>query len=277
MADLIKLKNNHKTAEQYVFVNDRRYSLPPDVVDEFPRKVANAFLTERGSFVSMYDTPAGYVKEGEATVWLANNTGNPFESEFIERMFYKGGKEEIEKVPNPLRVPRALHWSLHTGQSFTQGDTAIGFQEISINFPPTRFDLAPYERKPFARIFADRALTRDAFHETGMQRSIIAARAPTSFEPNMTWSLDEIRLFVLLVDSENIPKVTGKVPSESAIRKEGGNVEEKIDACKNLLLRTLFYRLVDDAWPLPSRDYFNAEARNAKLPGFDKAEKAAEA
>lgn len=262
--DSVKLQNIHPSVTQHVTEGDRRWSLPPLMVQTFPKKIAKVFLSERGKYVRKYDSVDAYSVQGEPMVWLANNTGNPFEPKEIERPSYSKGKEIFEKIDNPLRTPRHLRWKLHTGQSFTQGETAIGFQDISINSCPTQFELVPFERKPFAESFADRALQRDAFHEQGMQRSIVTCREPQPFEPNESWTLDEVRLYAILVDAEGIGAVTnGGVPTEASFKGD----QEGIDAAKQTLLQVLFFRIIDDAWVLPTQLEFQQEAAKAKVSG----------
>ena len=275
--ETFKLQNTHRSVEQSVWVDDRKWVLPAQSVDYFPKRIAAAFLTQRGKYVKKYDAPEGYTVDGRKSVWLANNTGNPFEPAKIERQFYKAGKEEIEQIPNPLRTPVLLRWKLHTGQTFTTSEEAAaisGYSDLSINYPPTGFELAPYERKPFAAEYADRAITRDAFHEQGRQRSIVNAREPSSFEPNETWSLDELLLYCVIVDEQGIMETLKDnnvvLKTEAEFRKSGSGAEEKIDVAKREVMRTLFFRLIDDAWTLPTRPEFSRRAHNAKLPGWER-------
>lgn len=266
----IKLQNLMDN-EQFVYVDGKKWALAPFQIGYLPEKVASAFQKERGQFVRSYAREPGYIEQGEPIVWIANMTGNPFLPDKIEREVVRKGKVEFETIDNPLSRPRHQRWSLHVGQKVVQVETSDGLEKKALNFPPRQFELAPFERKPFALKYAQRALDRDSYSEKHEQGKLMACREPQPGEPNGTWSYMELRLYAELMDKATfLPMLTtegtgkdkklAKFPAIDEVK--GGMKLNHQEELKAELLTYLFFRLIDSRFPLVPYEVFEMERHN---------------
>lgn len=258
---------NLMEVEQFVYVEGRKWILAPYQTAALPDKIADAFLRERGQFVRRYERTPGYVEQGQPIVWLANMTGNPYAPETIFRMVVRKGREEREEIQNPIKLARYLRWEQRTGQKYVQVDTGDGMETKAINFPPRVFELAPFERKPFASIYAERALEADGFRLEEDRGQIVQCRAPTPGEPNETWSYKELRLYAELMSKSTFAeyfKGTKANPARFPPDVKGELEEQEL---KNDIYQFLFFRLIDPRFPLVPVDVFEEEATARGLGG----------
>ena len=126
---------------------------------------------------------------------------------------------------------------------------------------PVQIQLRPYERQlvsiSFARWFHNRA----SFQPPHKQGNIRICRGPSEFEPNPTWSLNDMLLYANMVDEGFFTKE--KIAHEFGDEKQW---EGKPDELHNHIVKLwqfLFHRLVDDEYALPSQAAF--EKRKADM------------
>jgi hypothetical protein len=250
--EAVKLQNT-TDVEQSVYFNGRRYTIPPQNIETFPREIAMEFLAHRAQFVSVF-TPASIPRalEGENLTYIANVTGNLFLPLKVRvTRYHKGTEEEIE-IDNPMRIARVIRHQMGIGQVYLDAENGEPDEKESINRPRILIELPPFVRLPFPAHVAEFLYGRDSRQEAHMRGGIIAARPPTRFEPNETWPLDDVRLYCGLMDPHSFSPYLDKTKSAHAILAE---VEYKgdgarIDSAKRQLLNTLFFRLVDARYPL---------------------------
>jgi len=253
--------------EQFVYVEGRKWTLAPFQISPLPERVAREFRRERARYVRQYAREPGYIEQGEPITWMANATGNPFIPDKIEREVVRKGVVSYEEIDNPIKRPRHLKWSLHTGQKVIEVDTGDGLEKKALNFPPKVFELAPFERKPFAGQYAQRALEREGFCEIHDQGKMVSCRPPEPGEPNGTWSYEELRLYAEMMDKNTfLPMLVSDEPRKNppkfpeSVKKDAHREELKAE-----LLTYLFFRLIDSRFPTVPYEVFEAERRNRRI------------
>ena len=244
-ASWMKLENMSAVPQSVYDSEGKRYQLLGNGVDTFPEHIARLFLDgEAARFVQPFVSVDIPPRPGMPIIWMANMTGNPFAPPEVEVERKEHDNWVKVTVPNPMREPQVLEWSIRRDQETVPG--ADGQPDV-INHPPQRLRLAPFQRHPIPANIMMQLETSDSLQPGEHHRGkIMHCRAPSPGEPDETWKYDEIRAYAHLVDENSFNDVT--FPPSSKL--ETGT---DINRIKLALLRHLFFRLVDDRFRLPTR------------------------
>lgn len=260
MKDLKTIRNTSTVAQSIVF-KGQQFTLSPHDEQTYEIDVADKFLefcspvvvdVSADSMGSMY-APELIAK----TVWLANVTGNPDSPSTVTVTKYmKNGSLRTEKVsmPNPNHEPRSLSWELKGGhKQYTAQDGGL----VQLSLTPRMLTIPPFKRRPFASEEAEFFMANDAMTE--VRGAAIRSRAPSDFEPDMTWKLAEMRAFLRLTDPQADIGPDDKMLAEQAAREgwDEKKANEELRKAKQMVMRRLYFRLVDPKYRLPTRKEFN--------------------
>lgn len=254
-AEVLTLINGSDVPQSVYDPNGRRHTLEPHQVLPLPGKVAKQFLDERGKFVTIWKpVSVPFARPGESVVYIANVTGSPFLSEKVAHKYLdKATKlEKVEMIPNPLRVPFPITRMYPQPQRI--GDSPGG-TKTTFSTPPLPVRIPPWHRLPVPQSCADWLLRRDAQQDEKVVGGLVLAREPSSFEPNETWELPEILVYSRMVDDS----AQGWVPEREVWKAIMENDDTRTAELKIQLLNTLFYRLVDERWTLPTKQAFDGQ------------------
>lgn len=238
----MKTVRNTTHIQRFAIVDGQRYVLQPMTADTFDTPVADAFVAQNtgpGYNWVIADDGMNKIEFPELygpRVWLANMTGNldaPAGS-------YLAQPKVISRVSQGAQTP---------GREPKSGE------ETLVNHPSFEVTLWPYQRKSFPKAIGTWFLNRDS--ASALAGSVIESREPWELEPDVTWNLLDLQVYAGIVDPaiqiENIP--------EGVSKNEAAKAEQKI---RKELLQRLFFRLVDPAYRLPTREEFNTIKRALK-------------
>lgn len=195
--------------------------------------------------------------DNTAPIWMANMSGNPDAPKKLSLGLHKnkmtGLKEETftdNLLANPL--PYTTRYNLATAPEKEH----FRSDKIELTQPARRFQIMPYERKPVenrvARIV--KAKIRDASAARRIIGHVIESRPPGAYEPDASWSLDEIRLWLFLADRKCILG-----DSEREIRRAADDeaaANKALVQAKLLGLKRVYFRSADPQYRLPTRTEF---------------------
>lgn len=239
---------------QQIWLDGEAHVLYAREIRPVPDTIADGFLDQRPKFVREYSGVICDIRRpGEPLVWLANVTGNPFLPKIISRIRVVKGREETFEKVNPLTIPTVFtqkhgRGTRVEGEQHEAKSYHLGFAIIS---------LPPFTRHPFPYSIAEWLVVRDGRQDEGHVGKIVQCRAPQEdgFEPNMTWTLDDMRLYADLVD-----RGQSIVVSDKALMGIGpaDTYETNVDVekAKVALYRMLFFKLVNEKISLPDRTVF---------------------
>tara|TARA_Y100000310_G_scaffold307095_1_gene348906 strand:- start:2370 stop:3299 length:930 start_codon:yes stop_codon:yes gene_type:complete len=257
MNSIVAIKNNTGVPQSVVF-KGRQIVLDAHGQGNFDSEVADHFIKNRSPLVSMVEEEPDIYEGATEMVWLANFTGNEDLPETVNVKQWVGGKWARADVPNLLREPIVIErWCDGGMQEYIAKDGA----PESFNLAKIRFRLPPYTRRLFPKDLATWSLIRDA--TTEFRGGTVKSRAPTSFEPNESWSLDDSRGYLRLIDpSANVGPSETDVRSKAAkdpeaIKAGESGLQAYVDDAKRTLLRRLFFRVANPQYHLPLREEFN--------------------
>lgn len=257
MSSIVKIKNNTGVPQSIVF-KGRQIILDANEVSSFDSDIAEHFIQNRSPLVEVvpeevnqFDLPDNQM------IWVANFTGNKDLPETVNVRQWASGRWFRADIPNPIREEVPIKRECDRGMiTYTAKDGSIELK----NLPKALFYLAPYTRKAFPKNMADWSLKRDAVSD--VPRSIVKSRPPTSFEPNKSWNLDDIRGYLRLIDptaevgpSELDVTTTAEKDSE-ALRAGESGIRAYVNAAKKVILQRVFFRVADPQYHLPSREEF---------------------
>lgn len=249
----------HNTSDvpQHVFYNERRETIYPKTTRALPEGLAREFLAQRGNYVVIYRPIVVPNLEGAKKVYVANATGNPFLPEKVKVSRKHRGDWIEEEKPNPLRIPFLISERVGRGQTYQP--VRLGDGDESLNHPAVMIQIPPFERvhlaAPFAYVLQERDNRRDHIWRGQVWVDCRGPSDPQFFEPNDSWSYEEVRLYARLMDKDTFePLLINKFPEESSIKdKNKNNIFEK----KKQLMDLLFFRCIDPKYPYPSREEFD--------------------
>lgn len=250
----VQLHNNSDVA-QHIFFDKRRETIYPRQTRAFPRDIARQFLEERGQYVRLYVPTKIPQMDGFGYVWIANATGNPFLPKTVALRRKVHGKWEDYEKDNPLRNPFPIKELISRGQ--TVQASVEGEGEESLNHPKVPVEIPPFERVRMPHPIAEVLKARDDSRDIEWRGQIAGCRPPGDFEPNETWSYDDIRLYAALMDGHTfLPLLDqnkdGIFPPEAAFGTDTRSVAES----KKKLLEMLFFRFIDERFAYPSKEEF---------------------
>lgn len=246
---MITLQNHTEVAQHAYMETGHRHSLEPYEIRDLPEEIAQEFLKQRPNSVRRHTPYIVPPIAGEKTVWLGNMTGNPFapETRDVFKLDHKSGIEEVVKVPNPLRKAVPVSRKLGSPQLIQE---ANGVKE-SFTAPPSMHVIPPYTRYPYPESIGEWMLRRDAQMDELSTGMIASVRAPTNFEPNDSWSANEILVYATMVDDS--------IDWFKRLDLKG----RKDDQSKTILLQALCFKLWNPMYSLPTEPAFKLKMLDA--------------
>lgn len=260
--DLRTIRNNLAIPQSIVF-EGQQVVLAPYAQENMDGALAASFLelcplavTE----VKAAKLPAEMLAaSGQNAVWLANMTGNPLEPEKIKAQVWKtdGKKTRLvwEEIENPRRKAAIQRLSYDPGQLPGVGRAG---EYISFNLAPIPVELGIRDRQPLPSDIATWFLMRTNTDPVGVG-SVIKSRAPSMFEPDSKWPLNDIRQFARMISS-NLCALGPDEETLATKAKKDKDTPEKFNAslreAKRALLANLFYYVANPAYRLPTQDEF---------------------
>lgn len=265
----IKRIENLSTAEQYVVLAGHKVVLAPGEQRDFEADLAALFIARCAPKVREVPDIGGTVAPltTARTIWLANMTGNPDAPLEVASKKVEKGRWVDCQIPNPKREPQVLRATQKGGQRFVS--TNFGMT-TSLNLLGTEVVIPPYKRIEVDYDLGNWFLGRDSSGELPSRGKVIRSRAPSEFEPNMSWSLDDMRAYLSILDesakvgpseaqirASTKFKAREKDTKEDAERKQNGMLQALREA-KERTLKQLHFRVADPQYRLPSRIEFES-------------------
>jgi hypothetical protein len=263
MYTTIKLQNTSHAPQSIMYRGERLFLNPGEVM-RYDEGIAKKFLEKCAPAVSVVDdsTSASFDNYMGPVKWLANVTGNPaLPEELVKikrvRPHVGAPMQDMEvRVPNPLRKPVSLSRSAEGAQ--VEYIDSWG-QYAAWNRGKQVIRLDPYERRPFPLGVADWFLNRQNL--SGMPGACIESRPPTSFEPSLSWKLENIRMYLKFIQpGADLGPTEEEVIKNTKKLKGRKFSQDDADMAVNGAVRELFGRvwpmLCDPAYRLPSLEEF---------------------
>ena len=258
--ELSRIKNNTGVPQSIVHMG-RQIALGPHETHQFAKEVADKFLENRAPLVSIVEEDLGgtYAEKDDSIMWLANVTGNMDAPDMVkDKRFINKGWSTVD-VENPNKGARDLSWMYDPGQEFyTARDGALE----SRNLFPVKYQIPSFMRRAVKKDVAQWILMRDSTSGPTTRGAVIASRAPAAFEPSMSWSLNDMRAYLRLIDpdAEMVPSeedVIKEAKKDSRIRQAGDEgLIAAVGAMKRVCYKRLFFRIVDPRYTLPTEAEF---------------------
>ena len=287
MSVLYKRVLNNSSRSVAIIHKGVQVNLPPGE-HEVDASLADAFVAE-SPLVSYPQDDIGIVYGGnqyvDDRIWVANTTGNPDQPEKIKTKHWVNKQWQFVDVDNPVKAPRIIKKTMQG--AMVEVIAKDGAPE-GLNLLPQEIRLPPYTRAPLPKNIATWALNREGRKDKEQGVTLIKSRAPTDFEPNMGWSLDDMKLYLSFVDPD-APAVPSQADVENQNKKElnaefrrkvGGSTKGKLEDLEEFVaeavqglvhqakrdaMKRLFFRLADPAYKLPTRAQFEELKTGRKL------------
>lgn len=266
MAKTIKSIRNKTNVSQSIVYKGKQLILNPKEERAFPGDIADQFLEDCENYVELTPLNLGMSNakaEDKKTIWIANVTGNPDLPETIPYVKLSGKDRISTTIPNPKREARTIARRFHLGMKEIQkGDGTLD----GLNLGNMLISLEPFTRRELPKEIGEWFLHRDNLGEKEFTGACARSRAPTEFEPDMTWELDDMRLYLRLVD----PKAL-QCRSDHEVRIQAVAAEQDVDIAlfeeKALCMKRLFFRLIDTKYRVPTAMEFTKlkEAEEKRL------------
>jgi hypothetical protein len=267
VADDLKIVRNISSVPQQIVLGGKLIVLKPGDEERMDAKLADKFVRECEPHVEFVDEEELNVFDPDSAndiVWLANVTGNPaFPQKLPVRTLRQTQVEgRIRKewvtdmVDNPSAQAHPISRNYAPGQvSYTGRDGSY----LTKTLPEITITIPPYKRRPVRKDIAEWFMRRDASSGAGHAGSTIISRKPSNFEPDMSWSLDDMRAYLKLISSE----MAELGPDEAELLKIAKR--QKLDArgselllkeTKEKVLKDLWYFVADRRYKLPTKAQF---------------------
>lgn len=191
------------------------------------------------------------------TKWLANMTGNPDAPDAIDLRIWKDKQWQWVSSPNPIK--KAVHLKEWANGPMVEYTTKRGVLE-AMNTPGHFVTVPAYQRIEMemgtAEWFMERSLMSSPQSRSGTFPKVCESRKPTGFEPDMAWDLNAMLAYLKFVDPNvKLPRDEQKVRSNNR-RKTDEEIRQAIHEEKRLVMKKLYFRLVDPQYRLPGRKEF---------------------
>jgi hypothetical protein len=186
-------------------------------------------------------------------IWIANMMGNPDAAENIETRSFIDRQWKTVSVSNPKKEARMVGRKLDLGQREYVGKD--GLRDM-LNLGTIVLSVQPYTRKEFDRAEGEWFLQRDGNQDVGMRGAAIRSRPPSNFEPDMNWSLDDMRMYLYLADNNAALGIQeNDLRTKCASDKSDPDIE--LQKAKILCMKRLHFRLADPQYRLPTKAEFD--------------------
>ena len=281
MAKQMVLLENMSNVSQNVTDDDLVvHSIPPLGRFPYPEAIANKFLTERGRYVRIY-TPTAIPPPNavnEPMEWIANVTGNPDTPPKIKLTETHRGEPKVVEYEHLCHKARVLEYKMNRGQQRDIDNSGLPFHK---NLGTYLIRLQPYERALVPKHVADFVKTRASMIGSELGTVVTSVRAPSPWEPNVTWTLGDMWLYATLFDSSKFTPAFEKQlaqvadPSAKSVKQIIEKFPGLVNEVKQELWKHLFFRLCNDEYPLVNEAVFNAKkaAGTTILPDGTKVQK----
>lgn len=249
----LKKVRNLTNKEQFVVYKGKQILLPAGETLDMDVKVADLFLERcEGAVESVLDIGGIYSVDSSDEVWVANMTGNPDAPPEVPVKRSDKGRWYTTNVPNPNKPPRTVSRQMKRGMKEVMGRSGVE----ALNLLPKTIKVPAYKRIKMPKHIARWFLNRVSMSGTS---DCAKSRAPAAFEPDDTWALDDLRRFLQLTDSEaHLGATEWKL--RSVKRGSGPNgkalTDRAIREAKEMLLKRIYFRLVEPKYRLPTRQEF---------------------
>lgn len=271
------LKNTSGVPQSIVYKGNQ-FVLSPHDEQTYDAIVADIFLEKCSPIVIDSTERVGdtYAPDFQSnTVWVANVTGDPDAPKEIEitHVDKDTRKWKKSKVVNPNAVARTLSREMKGGQrQYVAKDGGL----VNETVPSKMIEIPAYRRRPLPTVQAEWFLNRDAMGES--PGAAIKARSPSDFEPDMSWSVDRLRAYLNYLEPDAGKRgILGQSEEDLAkkVKEEKmGAVEAKelIRQTKQELVKRLYFKVVNPAYPLPSRIEFEEYLTGKSVAQIEEAE-----
>lgn len=274
-----KTLRNTMAVPQSIIYNGRQFVLGENAEQTFDSVIADKFLAKCYPVVVDVAQEVGneVIKEEQKQYeWVANITGNPAAPDKVMGKKYSRDSFkwlEIE-LKNPNKAPRTLTRTHKGGHlSYTAKDGGLVQQSI----PSSDWKILPFRRVQMPTAIAEWFVKRDGTSGDG-RGACIMSRPQSSFEPDMSWPLDEMRNYGRLLNpgmdlgqdegmiadrvKKNVAKLAktekGKEMTEDQLKAElKSQLKEALRVAKQAFFHSLYFFLVDPQYTLPTRKEYN--------------------
>tara|TARA_R110000744_G_scaffold61318_1_gene126698 strand:+ start:1102 stop:2025 length:924 start_codon:yes stop_codon:yes gene_type:complete len=258
---LVTLRNNTSIPQNIVF-HGKQIILGSNEEMDFIEVVAEKFIELRSPLVSVVEEDVGGVYEDSQKdiIWVANMTGNPDAPDVIKAKLFVNRQWQMVDADNPKKKARPLTMFFDQGmRSYTAKDGALE----ALNLAKKEIKIPPYKRRALPSNEAKWWLNRDSVCEAHYRGCSIKSREPTDFEPSPgnidEWALDNLRAYLKLMDpGAEMGRSQATVTSEAKKRghRKDAEISAHVEEEKHLLMKRIYFRLVDPQYPVPSKSEF---------------------
>lgn len=273
----LKTLKNLSNQPIWVVFKGRQIVIPAGEVNDVDVEVAKLFLEkfeELGVLEEVSEIGSVYDTKASNEVWVANITGDLDAPPEIDVKRSEKGRWYVMKVPNPLKDPYVVTRTMKGGMKEVIGKSGLE----GMNLLPVAIKVPPYRRVKLPPHVAKWFLQRVAM--SGV-KDCIKSRAPSEFEPDSTWAINDLRTYLQLID----PTVDGgqlgpmeyKIRAKSYGSGEGGrrNLQKALREAKDRLLKRIFRRVFDPKYRLPTKAEFLAMKEPVEVPSAEGSESSA--
>lgn len=278
------LENLSQVSQQVFDEDNVIHSLPALARFPFPESIADKFLTERGEFVRIY-SPSVIPKQksvDEPMMWIANVTGDPDAPETVELEDQTRQGPVKRQYNHSCHRERPIEYKMHVDQKVVKDASGLPF---ALNLPPVKIRLLPMDvvQVPYhvGQFVLGRASSLLAVDEK-LGAPVREIRRPGDFQPNQTWTIADIWLYMQLMAPDkftvNREKTICQKVAHNALTtfekvlKEAPN---KANELKKEVWKHAFFTLIDKQYALIPKEYFK-KAKTEANSKLAKAENAAE-
>jgi hypothetical protein len=239
-----RLGPKHFTVDPFEVINCESEDEAMAIIEAFP----GFFERMQPEFIG-----EGVEPELPQTMWLANMTGNPDAPKEVQGGTFNNpmtGRTEPKMVVNYFSSPRPyLFYYRPPEKKVSYSHSVAGGTTMIVSEGKQCLRVNPWQRIEVPKYLGQQLLERISRGDTSKSGWVIASRPPSKFEPDASWSLDDIRTWLLLVDPQGItPEILG--PPTSLLN--GLAVKE----LKRKHLNRVFLRAANPKFKLPNHADF---------------------
>lgn len=261
----LKTLKNVTSFDHSIVFKGTKITLESGDEETLPADVADLFLKEHDGLVQEVKVDEVEAQFGiEEPMWIANVTGAPWLKEQTVRDQYYDQRErrsitkemEMENA-KPITVSRQYDPGMQEYRGQDGGLLALNLFKKTLTIPP-------FKRLQVPEVMGRWLLKRDRQQARTMQGCLIKSRKPTAFEPDTSWDLDEIRMYLKYLNpKEDLGRSQAQIEALSKGDQERTNTE--VRNAKKELMKKLYYYLVSPSCSLPSRREFEEWRKGAPL------------
>lgn len=263
-----KLKNV-TSFPQNIVVKGNKIALNPGEERDFPIDLASIFLYECGGLVQevkKHDYEHQF--EIDNVMWVANVTGAPWLKNKTHTHSWYSKQEHrtvYKEVEGENQDPMSVKWDYDPGMQEYQGQDG-GL--LALNLFKQTIVIPPFKRIRVPMDIGKWLLKRDRQQTPQMQGCLMKSRAPSDYEPSMSWTLEGIQAYLKFLDNDaKVGKSEAQIRN-FASRKKGaddGSAELAVVRAKQELLNQLYFYLVNPQCRLPTQQQFEEFRRGKPL------------